>query len=208
MKTARLLATELGGQAIDLQSIPNRLPEADVVIASTAAQLPILGKGTVERALKSRKHRPILMVDLAVPRDIEPEVSELRDIYLYSVDDLQEIINANLVNRQEAADEAELILTEAVNRYRTREEARSVDTAMVRFRAHHQAIKNEELARALNRLAKSDDPAAVLEQLANQLTNKIIHTPSVQLREAAEAGDEALVAAVMKLHGLDQDSHE
>ncbi|MEK9869453.1 MAG: glutamyl-tRNA reductase, partial [Gammaproteobacteria bacterium] len=102
LENARRLAHELGGTAIDLQSIPAKLPEADIVIASTAARLPVLGKGVVERALKSRKHRPILMVDLAVPRDIEPEVAQLRDIYLYSVDDLQEIIEANLSDRLQA----------------------------------------------------------------------------------------------------------
>lgn len=172
-------------RAIDLQAIPGQLAQADVVIASTAAQVPILGKGTVERALKARKHKPILMVDLAVPRDIEPEVRELRDIYLYSVDDLQEIIGENLENRQDAARAAESIAANAAGEFRTLAETRDAEDMLVKFRSHHEALKNQELTKALARLEKGDDPKDVLTQLANQLTNKIIHTPSIQLKKAA-----------------------
>lgn len=203
LENARRLATELRGVAIDLQSIPGRLAEADVVIASTAAQLPILGKGTVERALKARRHKPILMVDLAVPRDIEPEVAELRDIYLYSVDDLQEIINSNLNHRMQAAGEAEVIVEEEVSSYRSRHESRIADETLVRFRAHHEGIKREELEKALARLEKGQDPAEVLSQMANQLTNKILHTPSRQLRDAVSEGEQDLLSAIANLYQLD-----
>ena len=203
LENGRRLAHELGGTAIDLQSIPAKLPEADIVIASTAARLPVLGKGVVERALKSRKHRPILMVDLAVPRDIEPEVAQLRDIYLYSVDDLQEIIEANLSDRQQAADAAEQIVTEEVSAYRSRHETRHVDATMVRFRALHENIKQDELNKALSRLERGVDPAEVMSQLANQLTNKFLHAPSAGIRDAASNGSDERLAAIRDLYDLD-----
>ncbi|MGB0691815.1 MAG: glutamyl-tRNA reductase [Pseudomonadales bacterium] len=203
LENARRLAHELGGTAIDLQSIPAKLPEADIVIASTAARLPVLGKGVVERALKSRKHRPILMVDLAVPRDIEPEVAQLRDIYLYSVDDLQEIIEANLSDRLQAADAAEQIVTEEVSAYRSRHETRHVDATMVRFRALHENIKQDELNKALSRLERGVDPAEVMSQLANQLTNKFLHAPSAGIRDAASKGNDERLAAIRDLYDLD-----
>jgi len=205
LANARKLAEELGGTAIDLQTIPTKLPEADIVIAATAAQLPVLGKGTVERALKTRKHRPILMVDLAVPRDIEPEVGELRDIYLYSIDDLQEIIDANLSNRHEAAKQAEQIIALEIIGYKSRKELKAADQTLVRFRELHEAIKRDELAKAAIRLDRGDDPTLVLNQLANQLTNKIIHTPSVQLKAAAATEGEEFLAAITKLYQLDDD---
>ncbi len=205
LENARRLAQLLEGQAIDLQSIPGRLPDIDVVIAATASQLPILGKGTVERALKSRKNKPILMVDLAVPRDIEPEVAELRDIYLYSVDDLEQIIDTNLQGRQEAAERAEVILQEEVSSYRSRQEMKAADALLVKFRTQHMALKEREVARALTRLEKGEAPAEVINQLANQLTNKIIHTPSVEMKNAIAQGEEDFLKAVTRLYSLDKD---
>ncbi len=203
IENARTLANTLNGKAIDLQAIPGQLAGADVVIASTAAQVPVLGKGTVERALKARKHKPILMVDLAVPRDIEPEVGDLRDIYLYSVDDLQEIISENLESRQDAAKEAESIVTEAAEDFRTLEETRDVEGMMVKFRHRHESLKQQELDKALAKLEKGEDPKDVLKQLANQLTNKIIHTPSVELKKAAR-NDAPELNAIAKLFQLDK----
>ena len=204
LDNARRLAELFDGQAIDLQSIPGRLGNMDIVIASTASQLPILGKGTVERALKSRKHRPILMVDLAVPRDIEPEVASLRDIYLYSVDDLQEIIDLNLSNREQAAGEAEAIVQQEVANYRSRQELKAADELVVRFREQHMQLKESELAKALTRLEKGEDPTTVVNQLANQLTNKMIHTPSVKLKNAVAEGEEEFLKAVTRLYELEQ----
>ena len=201
---ARRLAYELGGSAIDLQSIPTKLPETDIVIAATAAPLPVLGKGAVERALRSRKHRPILMVDLAVPRDIEPEVSELRDIYLYSVDDLQQIVDTNLNSRQEAARDAETILAEEISSYRTRHRTKAEEEKLVRFRDHHNNIKIHELEKAVARLHKGADPTEVLTQLANQLTNKIIHAPSLGLKAAVDEDAKDLVDIIFTLYNLDE----
>lgn len=204
LDNARRLAELFDGNAIDLQSIPAKLSDMDIVIASTASQLPILGKGTVERALKSRKHRPILMVDLAVPRDIEPEVGSLRDIYLYSVDDLQEIIDLNLSNREQAASEAEAIVQDEVSSYRSRHEMKAADDLIVRFRRQHMQLKESELAKALTRLEKGEDPASVVNQLANQLTNKFIHTPSVQMKNAVAEGEEEFLNAITRLYELEK----
>ncbi len=145
------------------------------------------------------------MVDLAVPRDIEPEVGELRDIYLYSIDDLQEIIDANLSNRHEAAKQAEQIIALEIIGYKSRKELKAADQTLVRFRELHEAIKRDELAKAAIRLDRGDDPTLVLNQLANQLTNKIIHTPSVQLKAAAATEGEEFLAAITKLYQLDDD---
>ena len=202
LENARRLATGLAGDAIDLQSIPQKLIESDIVISSTAAQLPILGKGTVERALKSRKYRPILMVDLAVPRDIEPEVAELRDIYLYSIDDLQEIIDFNLNNRQDAAREADAILQSELVLFRSPKETRQANKTLVQFRQLHDEIKEQELEKAIYRLKNGDNPEQVINALANQLVNKIIHTPSVEMKEAAIEGRQELLDAIAQLYQL------
>ena len=202
LSNARKLAEELGGSAIDLQTIPSILPDADVVISSTASQLAVMGKGMVERTLKSRRHRPVMMIDLAVPRDIEPEVGELRDIYLYSVDDLQEIINANLSNRHHAAAEADLIIKREIASYRFRHESREADETLVRFREHHEAIKTDELAKALIRLKKGGPADDVLAQFANQLTNKLLHRPTQQLK----AGNSDIIKVISDLYQLDKRS--
>ena len=204
LENAKRLAKEVGGNAIGLQTIPSRLEDTDIVIASTASQLPVLGKGMVERAIRSRKHRPILMVDLAVPRDIEPEVGELRDIYLYSVDDLQEIINANLSNRLQAAAEAEVIIQEEIDSYLTHHESLANLEALVLFRAHHESIKTEELAKALDRLQKGGAPQEVIIQFANQLTSRLLHQPTLQLK----SGNEPLIRAVSELYLLDASRRE
>ena len=202
LSNARKLAEELGGSAIDLQTIPSILPDADVVISSTASQLAVMGKGMVERTLKSRRHRPVMMIDLAVPRDIEPEVGELRDIYLYSVDDLQEIINANLNNRHHAAEEADLIIKREIASYRFRHESREADETLVRFREHHEAIKTDELGKALIRLKKGRSADDVLAQFANQLTNKLLHRPTQQLK----AGNNDIIKVISDLYQLDKRS--
>ncbi len=198
LKNARQLAKELDGRAIDLKTMPSKLADTDLVITSTASQLPLLGKGMVERAIKSRKHRPILMIDLSVPRDIEPEVGELRDIYLYSVDDLQEIIENNLSNRQQAATKAEDIIDQEISSYRTRQESQVFEETLVRFRAHHELIKEEELAKAMDRLQNGAAPEDIIRRLANQLTSKMLHRPTKQLR----SGDAALLKAISDLYLL------
>ena len=203
VQNAEKLAIELGGKIASLNDISSQLIEADIVVTSTASQLPIIGKGVAERALKIRRHKPIFMVDLAVPRDIEPEVNDLRDVYLYSIDDLQQIIDTNLSNRNEAAIEAESIIDKEVNRFLEANKSLDVVDTLTKFRKQQDQIKKQELDKALKKLEKGEDPAAVLTSLANQLTNKIIHAPSVQMKQAKIDGREDVLGAIEHLFQLD-----
>jgi glutamyl-tRNA reductase len=199
---ARELAEQFGAEAVLLSDIPEQLAFADIVITSTASQLPILGKGAVEAALRKRKHRPILMVDIAVPRDIEPQVGELRDIYLYTVDDLREIVEQNLRSRQSEARKADLIIADGVREFA--EEIRSlaaVDTVK-EYRHMAESVRDQELDRARRLLARGEDPEQVLVMLARGLTNKLIHSPTLELKRATAAGHTELLQAVRPLLGL------
>ena len=199
---ANQLAEEFDAEAVPLSEISTRLTGADILVTSTSSNLPILGKGTVERAVKSRRHKPIFMVDLAVPRDIEPEVNDLKDVYLYSIDDLQQIIDQNLSSREEAASEAESLIDQAVHDFQQAGKSLAIVDTLVRFRRKHDEIKTSELDKALGRLQKGDDPEKVLTTLANQLTNKIIHTPSVQMKQAKMEGRDDILAAIESLYQL------
>jgi glutamyl-tRNA reductase len=196
VEKAHTLAQEFDAYAIALGEIPAHLAEADIVISSTASQLPILGKGAVERAVKQRKHRPMLMIDIAVPRDIEPEVSQMEDVYLYTVDDLQEIIEEGLKSRQEAAEQAEEIIdTQVAHFMGWLQSLNAVDT-ICQFREHAMGIREAEVAKALQMLSNGADAEKVLQKLAHNLTNKLTHAPSAQLRQAGfEGRDEILDAA-------------
>jgi glutamyl-tRNA reductase len=143
------------------------------------------------------------MVDLAVPRDIEPEVNELRDVYLYSIDDLQQIIADNLSTRAEAATAAEAMIQTAVVEFSREDKSREITDILVKFRQKHESIKQAELAKALKRLDKGEDPVDVLTGLANQLTNKIIHNPSVQMKQAKADGREDILGAINDLFDLE-----
>ncbi|HYM47969.1 MAG TPA: glutamyl-tRNA reductase, partial [Burkholderiaceae bacterium] len=166
VERAQLLANEFGADAISLAEMPARLPEADIVISSTASQLPILGKGAVERALKARKHRPMFMLDIAVPRDIEAEVGELADVYLYSVDDLKGVVQENLESREAAAREAEQIIDTKVVDFMHWVRALDAEPTIRALRESAVAVREAELARARQRLARGEDPQKVMEQLA------------------------------------------
>ena len=186
VERAQKLADEFGGEAISLQHIASHLHRSDIVISSTASPLPIIGKGTVERALKQRKHEPIFMVDLAVPRDIEPEVSELDDIYLYSVDDLQSVINENMESRLQAAEQAREIIDTQVSHFLDWQRSLGAVDIIAQIRQHTQDLSNEVLTKAKRQLAAGQDAEQVLEFLANTLTKKFLHQPSTQLRQASQ----------------------
>ena len=206
VERAQELAQLFNGEAIALADIPERLVEADIIISSTASQLPILGKGAVERALKARKHRPMFMVDIAVPRDIEPEVSQLNDVYLYTVDDLQEVIEEGRQSREEAAKQAEEIIENQVDHFmgwlRSLE---AVDTIRAyRQQANH--LRDEVLQQAERQLASGKEPQQVMEELARGLTNKLIHQPTVQLNRAAYEGRQDMLNHARTLFGLDDEN--
>ena len=174
------------------------------MISSTASPLPILGKGTVERALKKRKHRPIFMVDIAVPRDIEPEVGELEDVYLYTVDDLDEVIQENLRSRLEAAEQAKEIIQTHADDFMGW--IRSLDaTSLIQdFRNRSEAIRDEVLEKALRQLESGKPADEVARFLAHTLTNKLLHAPSAQLRLAGSAGQTQLIEAADTLFQLNR----
>jgi glutamyl-tRNA reductase len=203
---ARELAQKFGAEAVLLAEIPQQLQDADIVITSTASQLPILGKGAVEQALKARKHRPYLMIDIAVPRDIESQVSELPDVYLYSVDDLREIVDQNLRCRTTEARKADLIIDEGVRLYM--DEVRSlaaVDTVK-EYRTMAEQLRERELQRAQRALARGDDPRQILAQLSRAITNKLIHAPTTGLKQASVDGRQDLINNARKLLGLETEA--
>ena len=207
LANAQVLAEAVNGRAISLEEVPVALEHADILISCTASPLPILGKGVVERALKKRRHRPMFMVDIAVPRDIEPEVGDLSDVYLYTVDDLHEAIEENVRQRQEAARQAEALIDEALARHeRESREMDAVDT-LRSFREQVQQIATEELARGLRQLESGQAADEVLRRLQHNLVNKFLHAPSVQLRRlAAERRQDALTLARELLLAEDRDT--
>ena len=203
VERAQTLANKFEAEAIALSDMPERLVEADIIIASTASQLPILGKGAVERALKQRKHRPMFMVDIAVPRDIEPEVGELDDVYLYTVDDLHEVIEEGRQSREEAAVQAEEIVINQVEHFMGwLRSLKGVDTIRA-FREQAEAKRDEQLATAQKQLAAGKDPEQVMNDLARTLTNKLIHEPSAQLNQAAHSGRKEMLETARELFKLE-----
>ncbi|MDH3947947.1 MAG: glutamyl-tRNA reductase [Gammaproteobacteria bacterium] len=203
VERAMTLANQfIHSEAIALADMPARLAEADIIISSTASQLPILGKGAVERALKSRKHRPMFMVDIAVPRDIEPEVGDLSDVYLYTVDDLHEVIEVGRQSREEAAEQAQDIIENQVEHYmgwlRSLE---AVDTIRS-YREQAEHLRDEAMQNARRQLAAGHDPEMVMSELARVLTQKLLHQPTVQMNRAAFEGREELLETVRELFNL------
>ncbi len=204
LNRAQELAADFSADAILLSDIPDYLPQADIVISSTASQLPILGKGAVESALKKRKHKPIFMVDIAVPRDIEPEVEELADVYLYTVDDLQEVIQDNLRARQTAADVAQEIIDQEAEDWSRQQRSLAVVDTIRAFRDSVEKIRDEEVDKALTALQKGQDSESVIATLARNLTNKLMHKPTTRLKQAGEEGSDETIHATHELFGLDK----
>jgi len=199
---AHLLACEFGGYSIALEEIPAHLPEADIIISSTASPLPILGKGAVERALKARRHQPMFMVDIAVPRDIEPEVGDLDDVYLYLVDDLRDIIEENIASRRDAAEQAEEIIENQVSQFMGWLRSLDAVETIRHYREGAESVSNDLLERAQRRLDNGDTPEETLAWLARNLTSKLTHAPTVQLRQAGFDDRSDLLEAARELFGI------
>jgi glutamyl-tRNA reductase len=199
---AHALAQQFNGFAISLAELPKHLARADIVVSSTASPLPILGKGSVESAIKTRKHKPMFMVDLAVPRDIEPEVQQLRDVYLYTVDDLRHTVEENLRSRQEAAKQAEEIIDTEVDHFLAWLRAQGATATIRDFRGQAEYIRDEALAKARQALRAGRSPEESLDLLANLLTNKLIHIPSTQIKQAGAHERHDLIAAARELFQL------
>jgi glutamyl-tRNA reductase len=199
---AHALAMQFNGFAIALSEIPDHLAEADIVVSSTASQLPILGKGRVESAIKKRKHKPMFMVDLAVPRDIEAEVGQLSDVYLYTVDDLQNTINQNMDSRRRAAEQAEEIIDTQVEHFLAWLRSQGAQETIRDYRNQAEMTRDEVLQKALAQLNSGASADDVLQRLAHTLTNKLIHTPCTQLREAGANERHDLIAASREIFKL------
>lgn len=208
LSRAAELAERFGAKPILLSDIPAELYKADMVISSTASQLPILGKGIVEDALKKRKHRPMFMVDIAVPRDIEPQVAELDDIFLFSVDDLKEVIDVNRKSREEAAASARKIIDDSVQVFSRQQSVQGAVFSIKALRDQAEIKKQTELKKAINALNSGANPEQVLIQLANGLTNKLLHQPTTALREASADGREDILAVANHLFALDANKPE
>ncbi len=204
LERASSLAEQFGAHAILLADIPDELINSDIVISSTASQLPILGKGAVERALKKRRHKPIFMVDIAVPRDIEPEVGELDDVYLYSVDDLHEVIEENLKSRQGAARAAEEMVAVGADEFMARLRELAAVDVLKAYRQQAETLRDDELQKAQRQLANGAPADEVLAQLARGLTNKLLHAPSVQLKKLSAEGRLDALALAQELFALDE----
>jgi glutamyl-tRNA reductase len=182
------LAEKIGAEAILLNDLPERFDEFDIVITSTASQLPIVGLGMVERAIKARRHRPMFMVDLAVPRDVEAEVSQLDDVFLYTVDDLAQIVSDGIENRQEAAASAEIIVAARVDTFMHWLQKRDSVPTIKALRDQAETMRAAELKKALKLIQKGESPEKALEMLSTALTKKFLHAPSHALNQSH--GDE------------------
>jgi glutamyl-tRNA reductase len=200
LSRAEEFAARFSAQAMPLEGMPSRLAEFDIVVAGTASPHPIVMKADVERALKARRRRPMFMVDLAVPRDIDAQVRSLEDVFLYTLDDLGEIAAQGAEARRTASADAEAIVTRRVAEHAQWEQSRAAVPVIVELRRRADEYREVELAKARSRLARGDAPEAVLESLARGLANKFLHHPSQALGRAAEGERAALARAIETLY--------
>jgi glutamyl-tRNA reductase len=202
---ARELAQEYKGFAIELAEIPDHLAAADIIICSTASPDPLISREMVQAALKARRRKPIFIVDLAVPRDVDPAVGELEDIYLYTVDDLQGVVDENLKAREEAAAHARRIIDVEVLRFAQTLKTRDAAPTIRSVRSRAEEIRNAVNEQARHMLEAGRSPEEVMDFLSRTLTNKLMHLPSVSLRRAGEEGDQELLIAARRLFGLNSE---
>lgn len=202
---AENIAKEFGARTISLDAIPSELAKTDILISSTGSTLPLIGKGMVESAISQRKRKPIFMVDLAVPSDIESEVSELSDIYLYTVDDLENVIQSNMKIRETAKNEANQLINSSAGQYAQWIKSLSQIDIIREFRTHLQDIAQQELKHALNTFHAHGDPEEALQELAHRLTNKFLHHPTRYLQQAASQGNHEDANQVRKIFEIKKD---
>ncbi len=207
LSRAQTLATELKAHAVGLEDLDRELAQADIVIACTASPEPLITKSAAEAAIRARRRRPIFMVDLAVPRDIEPGVADLEDVYLFSIDDLQQLIDENRQQREAAAGGARLLIDQEVARFLSESRAHDAAPAIRALRQQADAIRGQTLDQARRLLAAGKSADEVMDFLANTLTNRLLHSPTQALRQAAELADSALAAAVTRLLTEERDRH-
>jgi len=202
LERGEALAARFSGDAMRLDEIGERLAEYDVIVSCTASPLPIIGLGMAERALRARRHRPMVMVDLAVPRDIEPEIAKLDDVFLYTLDDLGAIVESGLESREKAVVEAEAIISSRVDGFLHWLEARETVPTIRALRDTAERTRRHEVEHALKLLAKGEDPQRVLEALSHGLTNKLMHGPTAALNQADGPNRHELADLIARLYHL------
>jgi glutamyl-tRNA reductase len=201
LERAEQLARRFNARTLLLRDLPERLPEYDVIVSCTASSLPIIGKGTMERTIRARRHRPIFIIDLAVPRDIEPEVAAMDDVFLYTVDDLAAVVREGIDSRQAAVAQAEAIIESQVGSFLHWMKARESVPLIRQLRDTAEAARRHEVERALRQLARGDDPREVLEALSQGLTNKLLHAPT-QALNLTEGNEESVRQLIARLYQL------
>jgi glutamyl-tRNA reductase len=199
------LADQFGAHAVALSDLPGMMHKADILISSTASQQPVISAAAVKAALKQRRSRPMFLVDIAVPRDIEPETASLKNVYLYTIDDLQQVVDSNLSKRHEAAQAAGGEVDSAVDEFMRWLNSARASVYLQKMHKHARKNSDELVSRALRKLAAGKDPEQVMEQLANTLAKRILHLPSTRLREAAEAQDDELLRVANRLFEPEDD---
>ncbi len=199
IKRAEELAEQFGGLAVSLTELPEVLHKADILISSTASLEPVIFADSIKVALKQRRNQPMFLVDIAVPRDIHPDVGKLGNVYLYTIDDLQKVVDKNLSKRSEAAEAAGSDIDESVDEFmRWLNSARAV-VYLQNLHKHARLNSDELVTRALRKIRAGQDPEQVITQLANTLTKRILHLPSIRLRQAAEEQDDDLLRVANRL---------
>jgi glutamyl-tRNA reductase len=207
LSRAQTLAAELNAHAVPLSDLDQELAAADIVISCTASPEPLISKRAVEAAIRARRRRPIFMVDMAVPRDIDPTVAELEDVYLFSIDDLQQLVDENIQQREVAAGGARLLINEEVARFLSESRAQDAGPAIRALRQQADGIRQQTVEQARRMLQAGKSTDEVIEYLANTLTNRLLHAPTQALRQAAELADLALAETVTRLLTEERDRH-
>ncbi|MBF7072562.1 glutamyl-tRNA reductase [Glaciecola sp. MH2013] len=202
LSRAAALAESLDGKAITISQVPEHLANADVVISSTASSLPLIGKGMVATALKQRKHKPMLLIDLAVPRDVEQEVGELDDAYLYTVDDLQNIVEKNVANREVAANQAEQMIKQQVKDYRYWQQHYQNVDLIKNYRENAHKQRDELLQKAIKQVADGAKPEDAMQELAFKLTQSMLHGPTKALQQASKLEQDTQLSLLSNALGL------
>jgi glutamyl-tRNA reductase len=193
------LAAEVSGYAVDLSHLDKELAEADIVVSCTASPAPLITKTAAAAAVRTRRHRPIFMVDLAVPRDVDPAVADLEDVYLFSIDDLQQLVDENRQQREVAAGDAKVVVSEEVARFLQDARAKEAGPAIRALRQQADAIRRQTLEQAQRMVSAGKSTDEAMEFLANTLTNRLLHAPTQALRRAAESAETVVSEALTRI---------
>ncbi|MDI6800697.1 MAG: glutamyl-tRNA reductase [Thermodesulfovibrionales bacterium] len=202
------LAKEFNGKAVKFEDFLHELIHTDIIICSTGAPSYMLNKEQMQKVMKERKHKPVFIIDISVPRNIDPDINKMENVYLYDVDDLQEVVDTNMLERQKEAEKAEKIIDEEVQKFISWTSSLQSVPTIVSLRQKAEEIKNEELEKFKNKYPDMDDEKMkAVEYLTTAITNKLIHPPTVTLKEDTEDRDE-LIAMIKKLYGINGDDNE